>query len=130
MSSVAVDIAKLINDRFPGLSAFDPTTMNGRTEGVLVEQDPHTEVDVLMNYERSTLTITVRETGRGVRGTARAYDDAVRIYRELRLIQDTVINGTRYDIITVESAPYELYGGSDYSLWKFTISTEREIEGE
>ncbi len=128
MTSVAVDIAKFINDRFPGLSAYDPTTLNNRTEGVLVEQDPNTEVDIFLNYEKCNLTISVRETGRGNRGTAKAYDDAVRIFNALKLVQDTIINGTKYDIITAESAPYELYGGSDYSIWKFTISAERATE--
>ncbi len=128
-TSPAKDLASYINANVGGVQAFDPTTINGRTEGVLVEQEPSTEVDVLLNTEKCRLSVTVRERGMGVRGTARAYGDACRIFLRLRLLQDTDIGGTRYDIITAETAPYEVYGGADESIWKFTVSAEREIEG-
>ena len=128
MTSVAVDLATYLKGLFPGINFYDPTTLNKATEGVLIEQNPNPVSDVFLNYETTTVTISVRETGRGVRGTSKAYDDAVKIYNALRIIQDITINGTQYDIISAEGTPYELYGGADFSIWKFTVSIERATE--
>ena len=128
MTSTAYDIAQYITGRFAGLSAYDPTTINGRTEGVLVEQEPNPTAYPMENYEETRVDVTVRATGRGPRGSSRAYEEALRIYQGMKLLLDIEINGTQYDRIQALTSPYELYGGADYSLWKIVFNIERATE--
>lgn len=127
MTSTAYDIAQYISGRFEGISAYDPTTINGRTEGVLVEQEPNPTAYPMENLEETRVDVTVRATGRGPRGTSKAYDDALRIYQDMKLILGVEINGTTYERIQAITTPYELYGGADYSLWKIVFNIERAI---
>ena len=128
MNPIAFDIVKFIRTTFEGVDAFDNIRSANKEFGVLVEESDNV-YDVLLNTESATVTVTVRDNGMGARGTARAYDLAERLSLRLRLLMDVEIDGTHYDRITTSSSPREVWGGADASVWRFTLSVDRQIEG-
>lgn len=128
MNPIAFDIAQYIRQTFTGIDAFDSVRSANKEFGVLVEESDNV-FDVLLNTESATVTVTVRDNGMGARGTARAYDVAERLALRLRILMDVEINGTTYDRITTTSSPREIWGGADASVWRFTLSVDRQIEG-
>lgn len=128
MNPIAFDIAQYIRQTFTGIDAFDSVRSANKEFGVLVEESDNV-FDVLLNTESATVTVTVKDNGMGNRGTARAYDVAERLALRLRILMDVEINGTTYDRITTTSSPREIWGGADASVWRFTLSVDRQIEG-
>lgn len=128
MNPIAFDIAQYIRQTFTGIDAFDSVRSANKEFGVLVEESDNV-FDVLLNTESATVTVTVRDNGMGNRGTARAYDVAERLALRLRILMDVEINGMTYDRITTTSSPREIWGGADASVWRFTLSVDRQIEG-
>lgn len=128
MNPIAFDIAQYIRQTFTGIDAFDSVRSANKEFGVLVEESDNV-FDVLLNTESATVTVTVKDNGMGNRGTARAYDVAERLALRLRILMDVEINGTAYDRITTTSSPREIWGGADASVWRFTLSVDRQIEG-
>lgn len=128
MNPIAFDIAQYIRQTFTGIDAFDSVRSANKEFGVLVEESDNV-FDVLLNTESATVTVTVKDNGMGNRGTARAYDISERLALRLRILMDVEINGTTYDRITTTSSPREIWGGADASVWRFTLSVDRQIEG-
>lgn len=128
MNPIAFDIVQYIRQIFTGVDAFDSVRSANKEFGVLVEESDNT-YEALLNTESATVTVTVRDNGMGARGTARAYELASKISLRLRLVMDVDIEGTHYDRITTTSSPREIWGGADASVWRFTLSVDRQIEG-
>ncbi|QHK17540.1 hypothetical protein JS82_05255 [Methanomassiliicoccaceae archaeon DOK] len=119
-ASVAHDIAVLISELGYGelgKGIYDPQLLALRkpVHGVLVEQRNTAPMpDVLNGDDVLYVNIQVRGEGGGEKGKRAAYDKAMAIYRDLRLVMDRTIDGTFYELITPDSAPYEVQDGQFY----------------
>lgn len=116
-SSVALDIMTLISDLGYGSigdSVYDPQLLARRrpVHGILVEQRNTAPMpDVINGDDVLYVNIQVRGEGGGEIGKRRAREKAMALYRDLRLVMDRTINGTFYELITPDSAPYEVMDG-------------------
>ena len=119
-SSVTKDMMMLISELGYGeigKNIHDPQTLTLRKmpHGILVEQRNTSPVpDVLNGDDVLYVNIQVRGAGGGEKGKADAHRTAMALYRDLRLIMDRKINGTFYELITPDSAPYEVQDGNFY----------------
>ena len=115
--SVAHDIMTLISELGYGTigdSIYDPQLLTRRraVHGILVEQRNTAPMpDVINGDDVLYVNIQVRGEGGGEVGKKRAYTKAMSLYRDLRLVMDRVIDGTFYELITPDSAPYEVMDG-------------------
>lgn len=123
--SVARDIMTLLCELGygeVGKGLYDPQVQMIRSPlwGILVEQRTNApEPDVLNRTDTLYVNIQVTGAGKGERGKRNAYEGAMRIYRDLNLILDRVIDGTLYLKISPDTAPYEVDGAEgdkDYVL--------------
>ena len=119
-SSVTRDMMTLIAELGygeVGRNIHDPQTFATRktSHGILVEQRNTAPVpDVLNGDDVLYVNVQVRGSGGGEKGKADAHRTAMALYRDLRLIMDRTINGTFYELITPDSAPYEVQDGQFY----------------
>lgn len=119
-ASVAHDIAVLISELGYGelgKGVYDPQLLALRkpVHGVLVEQRNTAPMpDVLNGDDVLYVNVQVRGEGGGEKGKRAAYNNAMAIYRDLRLVMDRTIDGTFYELITPDSAPYEVQDGQFY----------------
>lgn len=117
-SSVTRDMMTLISELGYGeigKNIYDPQLLVRRTppHGILVEQRNTSPLpDVLNGDDVLYVNIQVRGSGGGEVGKADAHRTAMALYRDLRLIMDRKINGTFYELITPDSAPYEVQDGN------------------
>lgn len=125
MNPIAYDMMTYIKGLIPGIEAFDQIRSANREMGCLIEESDNS-IDVIWGIETATVTISVRDNGMGQRGTAKAHEVAQALSERLRLVLDTDINSTHYDRIMATSAPREVWGGADSSIWRFTLSVERQ----
>lgn len=119
-ASVTRDMMTLISELGYGeigKSIYDPQLLSIRNppHGILVEQRNTAPMpDVLNGDDVLYVNIQVRGSGGGEEGKRAAYEKAMALYRDLRLIMDRTINGTFYELITPDSAPYEVQDGQFY----------------
>ena len=119
-ASVTRDMMTLISELGYGeigKSIYDPQLLAIRTppHGILVEQRNTAPMpDVLNGDDVLYVNIQVRGSGGGEKGKADAHRTAMALYRDLRLVMDKTINGTFYELITPDSAPYEVQDGNFY----------------
>lgn len=119
-SSVTSDMMALIAELGygqVGRGIYDPQLLALRrpTHGILVEQRNTAPMpDVLNGDDVVYVNIQIRGEGGGEIGKRRAHEKAMALYRDLRLIMDRTIDGTFYELITPDSAPYEVQDGQFY----------------
>ena len=119
-SSVTRDIMTLISELGYGSigdSIYDPQILARRKalHGILVEQRNTAPMpDVINGDDVLYVNVQVRGEGGGEVGKRRAHEKAMALYRDLRLVMDRTINGTFYELITPDSAPYEVQDGQFY----------------
>ena len=119
-ASVARDIALLIEQLgygTVGRGIYDPQLLELRKpdHGILVEQRNTSPVpDVLNGDDVVYVNVQVRGPNGGEKGRKAASETAMALYRDLRLVMDRVIDGTYYELITPDSAPYEVRDGPYY----------------
>ena len=119
-SSVTRDIMTLISELGYGQigdSVYDPQLLARRKalHGILVEQRNTAPMpDVINGDDVLYVNVQVRGEGGGEVGKRRAHEKAMALYRDLRLVMDRTINGTFYELITPDSAPYEVQDGQFY----------------
>lgn len=116
-SSVTYDIMTLLEEMgfgTIGKGIYDPLLLETRSpaHGILVEQRNTSPVpDVINGDDTLYVNIQVRGAGTGEVGRNRAHQRAMEVYRALSIVLDRTVNGTFYEIITPDSAPYEICEG-------------------